>query len=140
MDPLADGKRLVYAAQTADQQWHAVVDGKPGPGYAAITSLLLTPDGAHYGYLAFPQGAGKAVAVIDGVESKGAGLGVVELELAPDGRFAYVGVTKAPPPNSDRGGEASFFIGGQLVPGICDCPTFSNRLPGGITTPRRRVA
>ena len=134
------GNRLAYAAQTADQQWHAVVDGKPGPGYAAITSLQLTPDGAHYAYLASPPGAARAVAVVDGIVSKGADLGVFELELAPDGRFAYVAMTKAPPPNSDRGGEATLYVGGQATPAVCDCPTFSNRLPGGIAPPRRHLA
>ncbi len=43
-----NGKRFVYVAQTADMLWHAVVDGKPGPGYAGITSLTVTPDGSHY--------------------------------------------------------------------------------------------
>lgn len=135
------GKRLVYVAQTADQQWHAVVDGKPGPGYAGISSLQVTPDGAHHAYLATPQG-GKTVAVVDGIESKGAGLGVQDVELAPDGRLAYVAWTVAPRPNvdRDRDAKASLFVGGQALPGICDCPTFSNRLAGGITTARRHVA
>jgi hypothetical protein len=136
------GKRLVYVAQTADQQWHAVVDGKPSPGYVQISSLQVTPDGAHYAYLANSGGPLKTVAVVDGVESKGAGLGVQELELAPDGRFAYVGWTVAPRPNVDRdeNAKAALFVGGQALPGICCGPTFSNRLPGGIANPRRYVA
>jgi hypothetical protein len=132
---LLNGKRLAYAAQTADQKWQVVVDGKPGPAYSGIQSLQLTADGLHYGYLAFSPGSQHAVAVIDGVESKGAGLGVSNLELAPDGRFAYIAMTKGPT-QGDRGGEAALFIGGQQQMGSCGtktgvspCQTFTAFVP-----------
>ena len=107
------GKRLVYVAQTADQKWHAVVDGKPGPAYDGISGLKLTPDGAHYAYLAFRPGAGpqRAVAVIDGVESP-AYYGINDLEQAPDGRVAYVAVTTPGPPGGHGGGVAELIAGG----------------------------
>ncbi len=130
------GKRLAYVAETADQRWHAVVDGKQGPAYARITSFQISPDGLHYGYLGFPVQQGQqAVAVIDGVESKGLGLGVSELELAPDGRFAYIGVTKGAT-YQDRGGAASLFVGGQdqsascgTRAGVSACMTFPAAMP-----------
>src|SRR5207253_462362 len=34
-----------YAAQTSDQKWHAVVDGKEGPVYEQVTSLRLSRTG-----------------------------------------------------------------------------------------------
>lgn len=106
-----NGKRLVYVAQTADQKWHAVVDGKPGPAYDGISGLKLTPDGAHYAYLAFKPGTGpqRAVAVIDGVEGP-AWFSVGDLEQAPDGRVAYQAGTKQGDA-SGRGGEEKVFVG-----------------------------
>jgi dipeptidyl aminopeptidase/acylaminoacyl peptidase len=136
---LLNGKRLVYVAQTADQLWHAVVDGKPGPGYVSITSLKLTPDGAHYGYLAIRAGGGGpglpmlAVAVVDGVESKAYHRIDGALELAPDGRAAYVAATKP--------GEGYLVVGGQDIPGSCGppplvtCVAFGTRPPGSGAGP-----
>jgi Tol biopolymer transport system component len=111
------GKRLVYVAQTADQKWQAVVDGKPGPAYDGISGLKLTPDGAHYAYIAFRSGAGpkRAVAVIDGVETP-AYYGIGELEQAPDGRVAYQATTQ-PGDASGRGGAEAVFVGGLSVSG-----------------------
>ena len=141
------GKRLVYVAQTADQQWHAVVDGKAGPGFAMISSLLLTPDGAHYAYLANRSGVGalQAFAVIDGVESK-AYYGVSDLEQAPDGRVAYVAATKAGDPTGHGGGAGALFVGGQELPGSCGagrspiCLSFGNTIRSGQVTPQHHVA
>lgn len=110
-----NGKRLVYVAQTADQKWQAVVDGKPGPAYDGISGLKLTPDGAHYAFLAYKPGTGRqrAVAVVDGVEGP-AWFGNSELEQAPDGRVAYAATTKLGDA-SGRGGEGAVFVGGMSL-------------------------
>ena len=108
-----NGKRLIYVAQTADQKWHAVVDGKPGPAFDGISGLKLTPDGAHYAYLASRTGSGalQSVVVVDGVENPGY-YGASDLEQAPDGRVAYVAVTTPGPPGGHGGGVAELIAGG----------------------------
>lgn len=82
------GNRLIYVAETDDDKWHAVVDGKPGPAYFKIGFLVMTPDGAHYAYAAGRQGG--FLVVYDGVEGRQAGHEITELEIAPDGRIAYM--------------------------------------------------
>jgi WD40 repeat protein len=112
-----NAKRLVYVAQTADQKWHVVVDGKPGPAFDTIRELTLTPDGAHYAYLANRAGVGarQAVAVVDGVESP-AYYGTTALEQAADGRVAYHAGTQ-PGDASGHGGAEALFVGGLSVAG-----------------------
>ena len=111
-----NGKRLVYAAQTADEQWHVVVDGKPGPGYSGVSDLQVTPDGLHYVYKAVKAGVGtkSSTVVNDGVETP-MYYGVSDLDQAPDGRIAYVGVTN-PGDMQGRGGSANLFVAGMTAP------------------------
>jgi hypothetical protein len=111
-----NGKRLIYVAQSEDQQWHAVVDGKPGLGYAAITALRVTPNGLHSAYIGAKSGVGtrSSTVVNDGVESP-MYYGVANLEQAPDGRIAYVGVTN-PGDARGRGGVANLYAAGMTAP------------------------
>jgi len=83
---LLNGKRIVYTAQTADQKWHLVVDGKTGPAYDQIQSLMMTADGVHYAFIG-SKGRDKMV-VLDSVDQKSYPA-VSDLEMAPDGRIAY---------------------------------------------------
>lgn len=109
------GKRLVYVAQTPDQKWHAVVDGKLGPGYDEIKGLKLTPDGAHYAFIGIKRTASPAaismVAVVDGVESAPE-REISDLEQAPDGRVAYMAMR--PPMPGATGGNPPHLIAGGL--------------------------
>ena len=85
------GEKLVYAAQTRDQQWHMVVNDKPGPGYGSILRLTLTFDDMHYAFMA--QNAGGHQVVLDGVPGPvrpHAGNGIQYLTLASNGRCAYI--------------------------------------------------
>lgn len=85
------GEKLVYAAQTRDQQWHMVVNDKPGPGYGSIQRLTLTFDDMHYAFMA--QNGGGHQVVLDGVPGPirpHAGNGIQYLTLASTGRCAYV--------------------------------------------------
>jgi hypothetical protein len=61
-----NGKRLFYVAQTADDQWHVVVDAKPGPGYGMVSSLQVTPAGLHYAYIGNMSGVGARYGVKSG--------------------------------------------------------------------------
>jgi hypothetical protein len=139
-----NGKRFIYVAQTADQKWLAVVDGKPGPSYAAITSLTVTPDGAHYAYIGSqqnPTGPTTAV-VVDGVAGTSY-FGVGDLELAPDGRVAYIATTNRGD-GDRRGGEAILVVDGATVQRVSG-PTgialqFANTLRPSFRSPYRRVA
>jgi hypothetical protein len=97
------GDRLIYVAQTPDQKWHAVVDGKPGPAYDKIEFLKTTPNGAHYAFFAHKPGG--SVVVHDGVEGKPY-QGFADLEMAPDGRIAYM---EGSPPTM-------LVLGGQEIP------------------------
>ncbi len=139
-----NGKRFIYVAQTADMLWHAVVDGKPGPGYSGITSLTVTQDGAHYAYIAWQPSAGGATAavVVDGVEGKFY-FGVSELELAPDGRVAYVATTNRGD-GDRRGGEAVLIVDGVIATrataGAPFAPQFANTIRPSFRSPHRRVA
>lgn len=139
-----NGKRFVYVAQTPDQLWHAVVDGKPGPGYVGITFLSVTPDGAHYAYVGSKSGTGgsTAAAVIDGVEGP-TYYGVSDLEQAPDGRVAYVATTNRGD-GDRRGGEAVLIVNGVIAQratsGAPLGPTFANTIGPSFRSPSRRVA
>ena len=85
------GEKLVYAAQTRDQQWHMVVNDKPGPGYGSILRLTLTFDDMHYAFMA--QNSGGHLVVLDGVPGPvrpHAGNGIQYLTLASNGRCAYI--------------------------------------------------
>jgi len=135
-----NGKRLVYVAQTtADMKWHLVVDGKAGPAYDSITSLKLTPDGAHYAFIANRRstGPGAAVArvalvVVDGVEGPSE-REISDLEQAPDGRVAYMTMR----PQTGPGGNPPHLIVGGL-----DAPwttTFGYPVPAG-PSPQHHVA
>jgi hypothetical protein len=108
------GKRLVYVAQTTDMKWHAVVDGKAGPGYDVISSMSLTPDGAHYAFIAGRRAANTSAAgslvVVDGVEGAVYPMGVSDLEQAPDGRVAYMAME----PQTGPGGNPPHLIVGTL--------------------------
>lgn len=140
------GKRLIYVAQTADQLWQAVVDGKPGPGYGGISSLQLTPDGLHYAHIAQAAGSPNLVAVVDGVVQGQAYLGIADLELAPDGRVAYVGVKTVPASSAGQGGgTAALVVAGKEQTGSCGagrspmCLMFNTHV-GGMSTVGRHVA
>ncbi len=111
------GKRLVYVAQTVDQKWHVVVDGKPGPGYDEIKELEVTADGAHYAFIAVKRSTGPGgaaslamMAVVDGVEGARE-QEVSDLEQAPDGRVAYMAMR---PPTPGAGGNPPHLIAGGL--------------------------
>lgn len=119
-----NGNRLVYVGQSAEAVFRVVVDGKPSPVYADVRDLTLTPDGAHYAFLAtLPGVAGpmRSVVVVDGVASP-AYLGASDLEQAPDGRVAYVAVTRT----TDQSGE--LVVGGTSTP---NPTTFNISRPGG---------
>jgi hypothetical protein len=139
-----NGKRFIYVAQSADQKWQAVVDGKPGASYAGITSLAVTPDGAHYAYIASkPGGSGPmAAAVIDGVEGK-TYFGVSDLEQATDGRVAYVATTNRGD-GDRRGGEAVLIvnevIASRATGGAPFALQFANTIRPSVRSPYRRVA
>jgi hypothetical protein len=139
------GKRFVYVAQTPDQLWHAVVDNMPGPGYAGVTSLTVTPDGAHYAYLASqsaPSGGPTTAAVVDGVAGAFY-FGIGDLELAPDGRVAYVATTKRGD-GDRRGVEAVFIVSGSIAMRSAGATPlalpFANTIRPSVRTPHRRVA
>jgi WD40 repeat protein len=137
-------KRFIYVAQTADQKWQAVVDGKPGPSYAAITSLTVTPDGAHYAYIASQQNAtGPTTAVvIDGVAGTFY-FGVGDLELAPDGRVAYVATTNRGD-GDRRGGEAILVVDGAITMRVSGATPialqFANTIRPSFRSPNHRIA
>ena len=139
-----NGKRFIYVAQTADQKQLVVVDGKPGPSYAAVTSLTVTPDGAHYAYIASQQSAtGLTTAVIvDGVEGKFY-YGIGDLELAPDGRVAYVATTNRGD-GSGRGGAADLVVNGTIALQSTGASPlslqFANTIRPSFRGPYRRVA
>jgi WD40 repeat protein len=139
-----NGKRFIYVAQTPDQLWHAVVDSKPGPGYAGITFLSVTPDGAHYAYVGSKSGTAgaTAAAVIDGVEGQ-TYFNVSDLEQAPDGRVAYVATTNRGD-GDRRGGEAVLIVDGAIAmratSGAPFGPTFANTIRPSFRSPSRRVA
>lgn len=145
MQTALKGKRLVYVAQTADQLWHAVVDGKQGPGFTGINSLQVTPDGLHYAFLAFPMGSQNQVAVVDGVVEGRAYRGVADLELAPDGRVAYVAAKTVAPGAAHGGGTAVLVVAGKEQPGSCGagpspvCLMFNTHV-GGMSTVGRHVS
>ena len=126
-----NGNRLIYVAQTADQKWHLVADGKPGLAYDMISSLLVTPDGAHYAHLANLSGVGaqQAMAVVDGVASPRY-YGVADLELAPDGRAAYVAVTTQGNPGGHGGASGELMVGGLRV---ANTLTWNGAKPGGYS-------
>lgn len=79
------GERLVFAAQTADQKWHVVVNDKPGSAYDSVQSLEVNAN--HFAYL-----AGDLV-VADGVASA-PHPSAHDLVLATDGRTASFGRLK----------------------------------------------
>ncbi|HEU5219546.1 MAG TPA: hypothetical protein VFU23_12880, partial [Gemmatimonadales bacterium] len=124
------GIRLVYAAQSLDSQWHVVADGKPGPGYAEVSGLTVTPDGAHYAYIAQRNVAGQVtqLAVNDGVEGKPY-KSVGNLEQAPDGRIAYV-VAYKPADITPAGGPGGLWVGGTVYPRTT---TFNLAKPGAYS-------
>lgn len=132
-----NGKRLIYVAQTADQQWHVVVDGKPGPGFALISGLQVTPDGAHYVYVAQRAGPDpkRFLAVVDGVET--AYYSVTDVELAPDGRVAYIAVRTQADPASHGGASGDLMVGGMAIP---NTTTFGVTIRVGLQAPQRHVA
>ena len=108
------GKRFIYMAQTTDQKWHAVVDGKPSPGYDEISGFKVTSDGAHYAFIATRRTTGpnpsvSESAVIDGVESAPE-RDISDLEQAPDGRVAYMAMR----PQTTPGGNPPHLVAGGL--------------------------
>ena len=140
-----NGKRFIYVAQTADQLWHAVVDGKQGPGYGGITFLSVTPDGAHYAYVGTKSGTGAgpaAAAVIDGVEGQ-TYFNVSDLEQAPDGRVAYVATTNRGD-GDRRGAEAILMVNGVIAERAASGAPFglkfANTIRPSFRSPQRRVA
>lgn len=85
------GEKLIYAAQTADQKWHMVVNDQSGPAYDTVQSLLVNEDNKHYAFIT-QASAGQQV-VVDGVPGtvRGrAGNGIQYLTIASNGRVAYV--------------------------------------------------
>lgn len=142
---MMNGKRFIYVAQTADQKWLAVVDGKPGPAYAAITNLAVTPDGAHYAYVGSKPGTGagpSAAAVIDGVEGQ-TYFNVSDLEQAPDGRVAYVATTSRGD-GDRRGGEAILMVAGAIAMKSTGASPlalqFANTIRPSFRSPSHRIA
>ncbi len=140
-----NAKRFIYVAQTADQKWQAVVDGKPGPSYAGVTSLTVTPDGAHYAYIASqsaPTGGAMAAVVVDGVEGKFY-FGIGDLELAPDGRVAYVATTNRGD-GDRRGGEAILVVDSAIAMRVSSSTPialqFANTIRPSFRSPYRRIA
>ena len=106
-----NGKRLIYVAQTADQKWHAVVDGKPGPAFDQIGGLKVTTDGAHYAFIATRRANASMsqTVVVDGVEGP-VEKNISDLEQAPDGRVSYMAMR----PQTSAGGNPPHLIAGGL--------------------------
>ena len=127
------GKRLVYVAMTDDQKWHAVVDGKQSPAYDTIESMTLSPDGAHYTF--FAHGSGAAFAVHDGTEGKHYRGRLMDLETAPDGRFAYQAQLETQPGPS-HGAQDILVVDGTEAE---NTTTFTYPTPTGMV-PVRHVA
>ena len=109
-----NGKRLAYVAQTPDKKWHVVIDGKQGPGYDAVASLKMTPDGAHYAFFATAGNSRRVV--LDGVEGKPYPALLTDLELAPDGRVAYMASMPSTGLSPTGRGPALLVLGGQEIP------------------------
>lgn len=111
------GNRFYYVAQPAtDLKWHLVVDGKIGAAYDTIANLKVTPDGAHYAFIAnrFSAAPGAAggrfqLVVVDGVEGR-TERDVSDLEQAPDGRVSYMAMR----PQTTPGGNPPHLIAGAL--------------------------
>ncbi len=127
-----NGNRIIYVAETADAMWHAIVDGKPGPAYSRINSLVVTRDGAHYAYVA--AGKGGFMVVHDGVAGPAYQSPIQQLELAPDGRVAYLAIKATP----GQAPDLHLFVAGLDVPGSM---AFTNPIGGtGNSTPGHYVA
>jgi Tol biopolymer transport system component len=111
------GMRVIYVVQpVTDLKWHLVVDGKVGPAYDTIASLKVTPDGAHYAFVAnrwsaAPGAAGGrfSLVVVDGVEGR-TERAISDLEQAPDGRVSYMAMR----PQTTPGGNPPHLIVGAL--------------------------
>jgi hypothetical protein len=105
------GNRLAYAAQTADQKWHAVIDGEPGPAYETINALQWNGDGTHYTFIG-RHDRQNSVVVVDGKEGKkypdnSSGMGIDALSLTANGHMAYRA--------QSLGGGHSLLLGNILV-------------------------
>jgi hypothetical protein len=84
-------EKLVYAAMSADQKWHMVVNNKSGPAYDVVQSLVVSSDNKHYAFAAAANG-GRMV-VVDGVPLAThpfGGNGIHNLIMASNGRVGYI--------------------------------------------------
>ena len=94
------------------------------------------------------MGSAKSIVVADGVETGQSYKGVGDLELAPDGRVAYMAATETADPGAHGGGAGMLVVAGIERPGSCgkgvnpSCMTFPTRLPAymNINSPQRHVA
>lgn len=87
-----DGSRFAYLARD-DDSWRVVVDGSPGPGFAAIDeryAVTFSHDGAHFAYVA-QKSSGQLVPVLDH-EAGPEGTGWAPA-LEPAGRIWFLGAT-----------------------------------------------
>lgn len=93
------GEKLVYAALTADQKYHLVVNNtNQGPAYDSITSLELSDNDQHYAFIGSAGGSDTVVA--DGVVGpafKHVANGIHNLRIASNGRVAYFSYTASTP-------------------------------------------
>jgi hypothetical protein len=85
----SDSNHFAYYA-VKDHKFLAILDGKPGPEFNAIYSLIFSPDGKRMGYQADKGGMQGNVMVVDGVTGEGyLGFGAPFI-FSPDSQhFAY---------------------------------------------------
>lgn len=106
------GDLLIYEAQTEDKKWHVAVNNVLGPPYQAVGPLYVSPNGAHYAFVASKPG-GQAV-VTDGVEGVthryGVDNGMNSLTVDSTGRVAYVAGTT---PGAD--GPRALYVGNKEI-------------------------
>jgi hypothetical protein len=109
------GEKLVYAAMTADQQWHVVENNKPGPAVGAIRSLNLSDNDQHYAYIA-TSGTSSTV-VVDGVPGTPRAVSTFgighDLEIASNGRVAYL--VDTPTGAGGKGMTQALYVDDKLV-------------------------
>lgn len=80
---------VIYAAQEMSGNWSVIVDGQAGKPRREVGSLAMSPNGAHYAYL-----ADRTTIVVDGRDAATA-IDPTDLTVSNSGRFAFIDSDKA---------------------------------------------